>query len=101
MQSGEIYFKIISLGARGDLLVDLICGELIKVKVLVSYPAVCLQICKSAIELCMASLGLHVVTPPGVMCLSHNLRQLVLLMFFILYALASPYHNCRSFPVEN
>lgn len=89
------------MGACGDLLLGLICGELIKVKVVVSHPGVFSQICKSALELRMAATGLRVVAPPGVMCFSHNLRQLVLLVFFFLYAVASPYHNCHSFSAEN
>lgn len=67
------------MGACGDLLLDLICGELINVAV--SHSLVFLQICKSALELCMTAMGLHVVTPLGIMCFSHNLRQLMLLVF--------------------
>lgn len=67
------------MGACGDLLLDLICGELIEVKVVVSYPGVLSQICKSDLETC----GSHrAACALGIMCFSNNLRQLVLLVFF-------------------
>lgn len=51
------------MGACGDLLLDLICGELIEVKVVVSYPGVLSQICKSDLE---------TWEPQGCMCSWNN-----------------------------
>lgn len=86
LHSSEVYFKIIFLqptGACGDLWLDLICGELIEVNVVEPYPDVFSQICKSDLKTCVAATGLRVLTPLGIMCFSNNLRQLMLLAFFI------------------